>query len=114
MNDFNDEALRDYIKGMLSSHYENTVTGEMCIRDSSNHALENKLLVAKFFYHGEILFFRNLHRKCQHDAPGKLGVPLVLHGFHGVPEGCPVCKSGQMCIRDRFGTLRKSNRRWTI
>ena len=61
----------------------------------SNHALENKLLVAKFFYHGEILFFRNLHRKCQHDAPGKLGVPLVLHGFHGVPEGCPVCKSGR-------------------
>ena len=42
-----------------------------------------------------ILFFRNLHRKCQHDAPGKLGVPLVLHGFHGVPEGCPVCKSGR-------------------
>lgn len=25
---FNEEALRDYIKGMLSSHYENTVTGE--------------------------------------------------------------------------------------
>ena len=42
-----------------------------------------------------ILFFRNLHRKCQHDAPGKLGVPLVLHGFHGVPEGCPVCISGR-------------------
>lgn len=27
-NQFNEEALRDYIKGMLSSHYENTVTGE--------------------------------------------------------------------------------------
>ena len=27
-NQFNEEAFRDYIKGMLSSHYENTVTGE--------------------------------------------------------------------------------------
>lgn len=27
-NQFNEEALRDYIKGMLSSHYENIVTGE--------------------------------------------------------------------------------------
>ncbi len=27
-NQFNEEALRDYIKGMLSSHYENSVTGE--------------------------------------------------------------------------------------
>ena len=60
-----------------------------------DHTLGNKLLLTKFFYHGEILFFRNLHWKCQHDAPGKLGVPLVLHGFHGVPEGCPVCKSGR-------------------
>ena len=61
----------------------------------SNHAFGNKLLLTKFFYHGEILFFRHLYRERQHDAPGKLGVPLVLHGFHGVPEGCPVCKSGR-------------------
>ena len=60
-----------------------------------NHPFGNKLLLTKFFYHGEILFFRHLHRKCQHDAPGKLGVPLVLHGFHGVPEGRPVCISGR-------------------
>ena len=59
-----------------------------------NHALGNKLLLTKFFYHGEILFFRHLYRERLHDAPGKLGVPLVLHGFHGVPERCPVCKSG--------------------
>ena len=61
----------------------------------SNHALGNKLLVAKFFEHRKVLFFRHLYRERQHDAPGKLGVPLVLHGFHGVPEGCPVCKSGR-------------------
>ena len=61
----------------------------------SNHTLGNKLLLTEFLYHGEILFFRHLHRKRQHDAPGKLGVPLVLHGFHGVPEGCPVCISGR-------------------
>ena len=60
-----------------------------------NHALGNKLLVAKFFEHGKILFLRHLYRERQHDAPGKLGVPLVLHGFYDVPEGCPVCKSGQ-------------------
>ena len=60
-----------------------------------NHALGNKLLVAKFFEHRKVLFFRHLYRERQHDAPGKLGVPLVLHGFYDVPEGCPVCKSGQ-------------------
>ena len=60
----------------------------------SDHPFGNKLLLTEFLYHGEILFFRNLHWKCQHDAPGKLGVPLVLHGFHGVPERCTVCKSG--------------------
>ena len=60
-----------------------------------NHALGNKLLLTKFFYHGEILFFRHLYRERLHDAPGKLGVPLVLHGFHGVPERCPVYKSGR-------------------
>ena len=42
-----------------------------------------------------ILAFRNFSRKCQHDAPGKLGVPLVLHSFYGVPERCPVCISGR-------------------
>ena len=59
------------------------------------HAFGNELLIAKFFEHEKILVFRNFSRKRQHDAPGKLGVPLVLHGFHGVPEGCPVCKSGR-------------------
>ena len=60
-----------------------------------NHALGNKLLLTKLFYHGQILLFRHLHRERQHHAPGKLGIPLVLHGFHGVPERCPVCKSGR-------------------
>ena len=60
-----------------------------------NHAFGNKLLLTKFFYHGKVLLFRDFHRECQHDAPGKLGVPLVLYGFHGVPEGCPVCISGR-------------------
>ena len=48
----------------------------------SNHAFGNKLLVAKFFEHGKILVFRNFSRKCQHDTAGKLGVPLILHGFY--------------------------------
>jgi len=61
----------------------------------SDHPFGNKLLLTKLFYHGEILFLRHLHRERQHDTPGKLGVPLVLHGFHGVPERCPVCKSGR-------------------
>ena len=57
--------------------------------------VETNLLLTKLFYHGQILLLRHLHRKCQHDAPGKLGVPLVLYGFHGVPERCPVCISGR-------------------
>ena len=61
----------------------------------SNHTLGNKLLLTKLFYHGQILLFRHLHRERQHDAPGKLGVPLVLYSFYGVPERCPVCISGR-------------------
>ena len=38
----------------------------------SNHALGNKLFVAKFFEYGKVLVFRNFSRKCQHDAAGKL------------------------------------------
>ena len=59
------------------------------------HAFGNELLIAKFFEHGKILLFRNFHWERQHDAAGKLRVPLILHGFHGVPEGRPVCKSGR-------------------
>jgi len=59
------------------------------------HAFGNKLLLTKFPNHFQILFLRHLHRKRQHDAPGKLGVPLVLYGFYGVPERCPVCISGR-------------------
>ena len=70
----------------------------------SNHPFGNKLLLTKFFYHGQIPLFRDFHRKRQHDASGKLGVPLVLHGFYGVPEGCPVCKSGRRMGRQHdFG-----------
>ena len=61
----------------------------------SNHPFGNKLLLTKFFYHRKILFLRHLHRERQHNAPGKLGVPLVLHSFYGVPEGRPVCISGR-------------------
>ena len=61
----------------------------------SDHPFGNKLLLTKLFYHGQILLFRHLHRECQHDAAGKLGVPLVLHSFYGVPERCPVCISGR-------------------
>ena len=61
----------------------------------SNHALGNELLFAKFFEHGKILVFRNFSRKCQHDAAGKLRVPLIFNGFYCVPERCPVCISGR-------------------
>ena len=61
----------------------------------SNHPFGNKLLLTKFPNHFQILLFRHLHRERQHDAPGKLGVPLVLYGFYGVPERCPVCISGR-------------------
>jgi len=43
----------------------------------------------------KILVFRNFSWKRQHDAAGKLGVPLILHGFDCVPERCPVCISGR-------------------
>ena len=69
-----------------------------------NHALGYELLLTKIFKHGKILFFRHLHWECQHDAAGKLGVPLVLHSFYGVPERCPVCISGRRMGRQHdFG-----------
>ena len=68
------------------------------------HTFGNKLLVAKFFEHGKILFLRHLHRKRQHDAPGKLRVPLIFNGFYCVPERCPVCISGRRMGRQHdFG-----------
>ena len=59
------------------------------------------LLLVSLAYHSFMMFrngvplFRDFHRERQHDAPGKLGVPPVLHGFHGVPEGLSVCISGR-------------------
>ena len=52
-------------------------------------------MVATSFSRLGILFFRNFHRERQHDAAGKLRVPLVLYGFHSVPECLPVCISGR-------------------
>ena len=70
----------------------------------SNHAFGNELLIAKFFKHGKILVFWNFSRKRQHDAAGKLRVPLILHGFYCVPERCPVCISGRRMGRQHdFG-----------
>ena len=60
------------------------------ITSPANHAAKVKTVA-----HGQILLFRNFHRKRQHDAPGKLGIPLVLYGFHSVPERCTVCISGR-------------------
>lgn len=61
----------------------------------SNHALGNELRFAKFFEHGNVLVFWNLSRKCQHDTAGKLRIPLIFYGFHGVPERGPICISGR-------------------
>ena len=70
----------------------------------SNHPFGNKLLLTKFFYHRKILFLRHLHRKRQHDAPGKLRVPLIFNGFYCVPERYPVCISGRRMGRQHdFG-----------
>ena len=55
----------------------------------------------------KVLLFRHLHRECQHDAAGKLGVPLVLHSFHSVPERCPVCKSGRRMGRQHDLSMNK-------
>ena len=70
----------------------------------SDHPFRNKLLLTKSLYHGEILLLRHLHRKRQHDAPGKLRVPLIFNGFYCVPERCPVCISGRRMGRQHdFG-----------
>ena len=44
----------------------------------SDHPFGNKLLLTKLFYHGQILLLRHLHRKCQHDEPGKLDRKSVV------------------------------------
>lgn len=89
--------MRDFYDiRMLLDTYEDKVN-KAVLKDGKvgNHPFGNKLLLTKLFYHGQILLLRHLHRERQHDAPGKLGVPLVLHSFYGVPEGRPVCISGR-------------------
>ena len=63
-------------------------------------ALAVRLVTLFFFKQNAVLneislVFRNFSWKRQHNAAGKLGVPLILHGFHGVPEGRPVCIFGR-------------------
>ena len=50
-----------------------------------NHALGDKLRLAVFPHEPDLFFPRQFPRQCHDKTPGKLGVPLVLHGFNGVP-----------------------------
>ena len=72
-----------------------------------NHPFGNKLLLTKLFYHGQILLLRHLHRERQHDAPGKLGVPLVLHSFYGVPED--VLQEVFLYVAKNFSKIHREN-----
>ena len=51
----------------------------------SNHAFGNKLLLAKLPDKDSILVGRYLSGDGKHPPPCKLGVPLLLHRFGGVP-----------------------------
>ena len=51
----------------------------------SNHAFGNKLLFTKLPYKDSILVGRYLSGDGKHPPPCKLGVPLLLHRFGGVP-----------------------------
>ena len=51
----------------------------------SNHAFGNKLLLAKLPDKDSVLVGRYLSGDGKHPPPCKLGVPLLLHRFGGVP-----------------------------
>ena len=50
-----------------------------------NHALRDKLRLAVFPHELDLFFPQQFPWQGHDKTPGKLGVPLVLHGFHGVP-----------------------------
>ena len=51
----------------------------------SNHAFGNKLLIAEIPDKGGVLVGRYLSGDGKHPPPCKLGVPLLLHRFGGIP-----------------------------
>ena len=51
----------------------------------SNHAFGNKLLLAELPDKDSVLVGRYLSGDGQHPPPCKLGIPLLLHRFGGVP-----------------------------
>ena len=56
-----------------------------------NHAFGNKKLPAVVPDKVGLLLWGNIPRYGKHQSPGKLGVPLFLYGFGGVPQGIAVC-----------------------
>ena len=56
-----------------------------------NHTFGNKKLPAVVPDKVGVLLWGNIPRYGKHDSPGKLGVPLFLDGFGGVPQGIAVC-----------------------
>ena len=56
-----------------------------------NHAFRNKKLPAVVPDKVGVLFRGDFPRYGKHDSPGKLGVPLLLDSFGGVPQSIAVC-----------------------
>ena len=56
-----------------------------------NHAFGNEKLPAVVPDKVGVLFRGKFPRYGKHKPPGKLGVPLFLNRFGGVPQGIPVC-----------------------
>ena len=56
-----------------------------------NHAFGNEKLPAIVPEQVGVLLRGNFPRYGKHDSPGKLGVPLFLNRFGGVPQGIAVC-----------------------
>ena len=56
-----------------------------------NHAFGNEKLPAVVPDKVGVLLRGKFPRNGKHESPGKLGVPLFLDGFGGVPQGISVC-----------------------
>ena len=55
------------------------------------HSFGNKLLIAEIPDKGGVLVGRYLSGDGKHPPPCKLGVPLLLDSFGGVPQSIAVC-----------------------
>ena len=91
--DFDGAVLTDALRKTFAKEDMGVWVAVPLVMDGKvgNHALGNEKLPAVVPDKVGLLRRGNIPRYGKHQSPGKLGVPLFLDGFGGVPQGIAVC-----------------------